>query len=173
MSHWNTWVFARDRQLFYCINGSCRNRFLDLVLPWITELGGPVFTIFSCLFFYFFGKGQLSLAAFDSMLALVFSHLAVHVVKRVFIRPRPYLVLPGAYTMEVPLTDPSFPSGHTTAVFALAISYALYFPVLTPLFILLAAATGFSRIYLGLHYPSDVLMGVIFGSLAALLSYIF
>lgn len=171
MTRLATWVINRDSQLFYYINRSCRGNALNRLMPWVTELGGPIFTIFSSLIFYVLGREPLNKAAFDAMMALVFSHVAAHFVKRFITRPRPYLVLPGAYTVEFPLKDPSFPSGHTTAAFSLAIAYSLHFPILTAPLVLLAVVTGFSRVYLGLHYPSDVVMGALFGTIAAILSF--
>jgi membrane-associated phospholipid phosphatase len=67
----------------------------------------------------------------------------------------------------------SFPSGHTSAAFALATSVSICYPkwyVIAPSF-LWASAVGYSRMDLGVHYPSDVLAGAIIGSGSAFLSY--
>jgi len=67
----------------------------------------------------------------------------------------------------------SFPSGHTSAAFALATSMSICYPkwyVIAPSF-LWASAVGYSRMDLGVHYPSDVLAGAIIGSGSAFLSY--
>ena len=69
--------------------------------------------------------------------------------------------------------SPSFPSGHTSTAFATATSLSIAFPkwyVIAPSF-LLAGAVGYSRMDLGVHYPSDVLAGAIVGSGSAFLSY--
>lgn len=69
------------------------------------------------------------------------------------------------------VTTPSFPSGHTTFAFALATSVSIAYPqwyVIAPSFIW-AGAVGYSRMSLGLHYPSDVLAGAIIGSGSAFL----
>ncbi len=69
--------------------------------------------------------------------------------------------------------SPSFPSGHTSAAFATATSLSIAFPkwyVIAPSF-LWSGAVGYSRMDLGVHYPSDVLAGAIVGSGSALLSY--
>lgn len=66
--------------------------------------------------------------------------------------------------------DPSFPSGHTTTSFAGATMLSALAPRAWPLFYLLAAAIGFSRIYVGVHWPLDVLGGAVLGTLLATLA---
>lgn len=69
--------------------------------------------------------------------------------------------------------SPSFPSGHTSEAFALATSLSIAYPkwyVIAPSFVW-ASAVGYSRLDLGVHYPSDVLAGAILGSGSAYLSY--
>jgi undecaprenyl-diphosphatase len=65
--------------------------------------------------------------------------------------------------MVFPLDEFSFPSGHTSAAFLVATVIAYFTPVLAiPMFIF-AFLVGMARIYLGVHYPSDILGGIIFG----------
>ncbi len=70
-----------------------------------------------------------------------------------------------------PLKDHSFPSGHTTAIFSVVVPLLLYMPVLTIILAPIALSVGISRIYLGLHYPSDVLAGLCLGTLTGIISY--
>ncbi len=80
-------------------------------------------------------------------------------------RDRPFVTYPFIEKM----TDggsPSFPSGHTSSAFAAATSLSLSFPkwyVIAPSFIW-ASGVGYSRMHLGVHYPSDVLVGAIVGA---------
>jgi undecaprenyl-diphosphatase len=78
----------------------------------------------------------------------------------------PTIILDPKPLMEVPTTS-SFPSGHTSTSFACAYVISRLAPRLTiPVFVL-AALIGFSRIYVGVHYPLDVVAGAIFGLIVA------
>ncbi len=87
-------------------------------------------------------------------------------------RNRPY----ETYKDIVPYhydTDPSFPSGHTSIAFANATSLSLQYPkwyVIAPAY-LWAGVIGYSRMQLGMHYPSDVLAGALVGAGSAFISY--
>lgn len=74
------------------------------------------------------------------------------VLKPLFGRPRPHSPAPG------------FPSSHASNLFAQATLFSYFYPRLTPVFLVIASVTGFSRIYLGKHYPLDVLAGACFGA---------
>ena len=87
-------------------------------------------------------------------------------------RPRPFATYPFIEPV-VHEGSPSFPSGHTTAAFAAAASLSLCCPkwyVIVPSY-LWAAAAGYSRMHLGVHYPSDVLAGALIGTGSAYLCY--
>lgn len=95
------------------------------------------------------------------------------VLKQVTHRERPYLAHPGLIYGKSNPTDYSFPSGHASTVFALATSLSLSFPkwyVIAPSFAY-ASAVGYSRMYLGVHYPSDVLAGALVGAGSSLLTF--
>jgi undecaprenyl-diphosphatase len=105
-----------------------------------------------------------------AMLTLAISHAAVQVLKRTAVRKRPSG--DGEVSASVPEPDRfSFPSGHATASMAIALAYGSVFPAAAGPLVLLAMAVGFSRVRLGVHYPSDVVAGQLLASatIAALL----
>lgn len=97
-------------------------------------------------------------------------------MKQIFKRERPFVTLSNVYHNKYnsPTDRYSFPSGHTATTFSMATSLTLRYPD-KPLIIvvsyLYAAITGYGRMYLGVHYPSDVLGGMIIGSGSAALIY--
>lgn len=87
-------------------------------------------------------------------------------------RDRPFVTYPDIQKLTG-AGSPSFPSGHTSEAFATATSLSLAFPkwyVIAPS-MLWASAAGYSRMHLGVHYPSDVLVGALVGSGSAWLCH--
>ncbi|UVI31476.1 phosphatase PAP2 family protein [Paenibacillus spongiae] len=147
------------------------NLWLGRWLGTVTHMGGATFTLVTALLCAFLASRPWSTAGLQCLTAIIISHIPVAVVKRIFRRLRPYQALPNVNTGRKPLRDPSFPSGHTTAIFAwltpwLLIDTALL-TLMLPIAVILGVSVAWSRMFLGLHYPSDVVAGAIIGSSTA------
>jgi undecaprenyl-diphosphatase len=90
------------------------------------------------------------------------------VISTVVDRPRPFVADPGSLHLFAPHSaDPSFPSDHATAAFAIAVAILLRNRPWGVVALVAAALLSVGRVAAGLHYPSDVLGGAVLGSLAA------
>ncbi|MGJ7922541.1 phosphatase PAP2 family protein [Neobacillus sp. LXY-4] len=150
-------------RLFKEVNRHFDKRLLNFFFRWITHVGGASFMVATTLVVIFLSSNQTRIAAMSSALALAVSHIPVQLAKKLYPRKRPYLILEKTRFPANPLKDHSFPSGHTTAIFSVIMPLGLLAPHLFVFLIPLGLSVGLSRIYLGLHYPSDVLAGAVLG----------
>lgn len=161
-----------DCNLFRGINRHFEKKALNLFFRTITHAGGASFTISTILLIILLGSGPLRYAAIASGIALGISHIPVSIMKKFYPRKRPYLALAEIKVANSPLKDHSFPSGHTTAIFSAVLPFILYAPSAAVILLPLAISVGISRMYLGLHYPSDVAVGCILGTSVGCFSYL-
>jgi len=80
-----------------------------------------------------------------------------------FPRKRPFQAFPEITPLSFPIDISSFPSGHTKSVWLSAVVLSQYCPRFAPAFIAVALLASYSRVYCGLHYPTDVLVGALLG----------
>ena len=116
--------------------------------------------------------GASGASASVRMIAVGIVDLVVYkIIKRWIARPRPYCTCPGIRACARSLDEFSFPSGHTLHSVAFSFILTAYYPAFAifvwPLTLLIAA----SRIILGLHYPSDVIVGGLIGVTTAAISF--
>jgi undecaprenyl-diphosphatase len=104
-------------------------------------------------------------AGFSALLALGIAHL----IADLWARPRPYVTHPDVHLFIAPSHDPSFPSDHATAAFAIAVALFLRHRKAGWLAIGMAIVLSIGRVAVGTHYPSDVAAGALIGTAAALI----
>jgi undecaprenyl-diphosphatase len=93
--------------------------------------------------------------------------LVYKLLKRTFVRERPFITHTSISLAGAPLDRYSFPSGHTLHAVSFAWQASVHFPELTWVLIPLATLIAASRVVLGLHYPTDVLVGAAIGACLA------
>src|SRR5213078_1510405 len=125
---------------------------LMLILPWWGGANGTACAI------RMLGLGALNL-------------LIYQVVKRHFARPRPYCTCPGIRACARSLDEFSFPSGHTLHSVAFSVILTAYYPRFAIFVWPFTALLAISRVVLGLHYPSDVVVGALIGGVTAVISF--
>lgn len=100
---------------------------------------------------------------------IISSFLNDLILKNIFFRERPYLALEGIHHLGTNWINSSFVSGHTSASIAAAMMLTYFYPKRIIPITILALLIMYSRIYLGMHYPSDILGGIIVGAISATL----
>jgi membrane-associated phospholipid phosphatase len=153
---------------------SHRNSNLDGFFKGLTDSDAPVAILSPALIFTIglINKDSLTKAkgieiAGSLLISSIFTTGLKHSIKR----DRPFVTYPDIEQLA-PAGSPSFPSGHTSMAFASATSFSIICPkwfVIIPAY-LWASSIGYSRMHLGVHYPSDVLVGAVIGSGSSLLS---
>lgn len=151
-----------------------RNPVTDPIISVFTHLGdsGILFIVLTALLLCF---PKTRRAGFAAACALVFSLLFTNVIlKNIFQRPRPWVDCAALIPLVAEHDPNSFPSGHTSAAFAFAFGSLRALPKrwMKVSVVVLAALMALSRLYVGVHYPSDVLAGFVVGDLAGLCGWL-
>ncbi len=113
----------------------------------------------------FFGGPRRFIAIFCAGLAALLGILLFRFLKRVSRRQRPCELEPHCWSIVHPPDQFSFPSGHTITAFAVAVDLGSFYPDLLAGLLLAATVIAVSRIFLGMHFLSDVLAGSVIGAL--------
>lgn len=147
-------------------------RFFSKTLPWISHSANGYYYPLIPLFLLLNNPAKSISFLIAAVVAFSIELPSYKILKRCVKRNRPYEAQKGIKNRINPSDRFSLPSGHTAAAWVIAILLGLQVPFLIiPLF-LWSFLVGVSRIYLGVHYPTDVLAGFTLGALSAALSII-
>jgi undecaprenyl-diphosphatase len=165
MRVWPLWLSALEANLLLRVASAEAPPWIDRLLRIATHGGGVAWTILLPLAFVPSSSSRRT--ALAALGANIGSHLVVQILKRTVVRPRPSVALHDLKA-SVALPDAySFPSGHACAATAIAGVLLFAHSPLAPPFVLLALLVGASRVYLRVHYPSDVVAGHFIGAAGA------
>ncbi len=157
-----------NNSLFYFINLGMENPLFNFLMPIITDLGSILFWLVICGFLFLFGREKGKKVAILCLFALLISFSLTVALKYAVAEPRPFLVLSNINLLHLE-ENYSFPSSHTVTAFAGGLILGKKYGYLKIL-IALAVLIGFSRVYIGVHYPLDVIFGAILGISCALIT---
>ena len=171
-------VIALDKSLFIAINNGLSNPLFDVIMSIFSWLGsGYVLAGLIGLGLYIFDRENFGRNFAIGIVAVAVGGIFIQILKEVVERPRPLkdmadLIMANKVHINIvlePLKHGSFPSGHAQTAFGAAMFIAYTYRKNLSLLFMAALIVGISRIYVGVHYPSDVLVGALVGIVVSFL----
>lgn len=160
-------ILQLDSQVFHLVNSVYTSPVLDAAMPYVTEkfnfLGA---IIVAAILIVTLGKRQDRVGLLVLVVLVFASDFVCAELKHLVERVRP------CNSMDVRLLvgcggSYSFPSGHATNIFAAMVFLTIRYRRFAPLFLFIATAVAYSRVYVGVHYPLDVIGGAALGTIMA------
>jgi membrane-associated phospholipid phosphatase/4-amino-4-deoxy-L-arabinose transferase-like glycosyltransferase len=162
------WLQSLDVALFRFINLTLRNPLFDRVMPFFSgnSLFVPLLIVLGAIVAWKAGTRGRVCVVMVALVVCLGDPLVVNTLKHAAGRPRPFKVIADAHVPpQIGKTDSfSMPSAHAANWFAATMVLLLYFRRSVSFMLPIASLVGFSRIYNGMHYPSDVLVGALLGA---------
>ena len=162
------WLNTLDATLFHWVNPGMNNRVFDAVMPFLS--GNPFFlplVLLACAMLLWKGGARGRLCVLMLAVAIGLGDgLICNTLKHLIGRPRPFLAFTDVHVpASIGMTGSgSMPSSHATNWFAATMVLFVYYRRSIRFMLPLAVLVAFSRVYNGVHYPSDVLAGAILGA---------
>ena len=163
-------IINLDKELFLFINLKLQNRVFDFLMPFITEFKNwRILFILVILAMLIFGRKKERIAAVLVLIVLAVADSSVNLLlKHWFGRVRPCNVFPQVHLLAGCSHSGSFPSSHAANIFATGSILTFFYRRVWLIWMAIAVTVSFSRIYVGVHYPLDVLGGAVYGILLSI-----
>jgi len=164
-----SFVKAADIFIFHLINGPGQNSFFDWFMPFMTDLKNFTYVLLALGLWILWRekKAGVIFLVFVGVTLTITDQFSSHWLKDWVGRIRPCHILENVRLLTDCNTSYSFPSSHAVNIFAAAFFLSQPLKRFSPLFYGIAAVVGYSRVYIGIHYPLDVLGGAVIGLLIA------
>jgi undecaprenyl-diphosphatase len=162
------WLQSIDTALFHFVNRSLSNPLFDRIMPVLSGDGVMqwfVLAVFIGFVAALFGGTRARLCALTmAFVSLLGNALVINIIKHAVARPRPCMALTDTIARLGCTTSGSMPSAHAANWFSATMVAFLFYPKSWRFMLPMALAVSFSRVYVGVHYPGDVLAGAILGA---------
>jgi undecaprenyl-diphosphatase len=164
------WLVSLDHSIFSIINKSLANPVTDLIMPFVTaDLHLKIFYALCLLIILWKGDRKLRYALIASLIVVVITdQLASSVLKPLFARPRPCKVM-DVHLLVGCGAGFSLPSSHAANLFGQVFFFKKIAPQSAKFLIPLAIIVALSRVFVGVHYPFDILVGAALGTLVGVM----
>ncbi len=158
-----------DAALFRLINGQGQNFIFDWFMPFVTDLNNFTYVLLALVLVILWKerKAGVVFLIFIGLTLFITDQFSSSLLKEWIGRNRPCQVLNDVHLLTDCNTSYSFPSSHAVNIFAAAFFLSRPFKKFSYLFYIVAAMVGYSRVYIGIHYPLDVIGGAGIGLLIA------
>ncbi|OYD09455.1 undecaprenyl-diphosphatase [Paludifilum halophilum] len=157
-----------DGYFFRLINGMAgESAFLDGIMIFMTDYAPYLFALVLMAMSVDWTSAKRRIGGWFTGVSLIIALGISYVIGQFWDRDRPFVTLEDVQVLVHHDADSGFPSDHTTAAFAIAFVLWNYNKKLGGVMLILAALIGLSRLFVGHHYPTDVLAGVVVGWIAA------
>ncbi len=163
------WKF--DFEILFFIKDHIRNGFLDVIVPFYTNLGddGIIWIVLGLILLIPKKTRKCGIMVLAALLVMLVVNNII--LKNLIARPRPCATYPELVELVKIPHSYSFPSGHTVSAMAVAFTIFLQHRKFGLVTLVFAFLMGLSRLYVGVHFPTDVFGGIIVGALIALAVY--
>lgn len=156
-----------DNYILFNIKKYMKNKYLDRLMPIVTRMGNGGFIWITIAGILMLDKPYRAIGNVVILTLIISTIIGEGIVKHLVRRVRPCNYQNAINLLITKPMSYSFPSGHTVSSFAVAEMLSMYFSQYKLIFIGVALLIAFSRLYLYVHYPSDIISGIIIGILCS------
>ncbi|PEA89593.1 undecaprenyl-diphosphatase [Bacillus thuringiensis] len=162
-------ITSIDDQIFYFINERVKKSFIiDNIMIFLAEYAQFIFPLI-LIILWLVNKKKSRIAVLQTTLAFGFSFSLIKIIKMFSYRDRPFISHLDINQLVEHSINSSFPSNHATSAFVIAVTVFLFYKRLGTICLMISFGIAFSRIWVGVHYPIDVIVGIILGTLISVL----